>query len=100
MSLIDDVRAEVCAIPPGQVSSYGDIAEALHTSARHVGRVMGLLDDAVPWWRVVRADGTPPTCHDGRAPALLAAEGTPMRGSKVDMALARRVSGRAPGRSS
>ncbi|WP_067435499.1 MGMT family protein [Nocardioides jensenii] len=92
MGLIDDVREEVCAIPPGQVWSYGDIGEVLHISARQVGRVMGILDDddAVPWWRVVRADGTPATCHEGTAPELLAQEGTPMRGSRVDMRLARR----------
>ncbi len=68
MGLIDDVREEVCAIPPGQVWSYGDIGEVLHISARQVGRVMGILDDddAVPWWRVVRADGTPATCHEAR----------------------------------
>ncbi|NUV51275.1 cysteine methyltransferase, partial [Streptomyces sp. CAI-78] len=43
----------------------------------------------LPWWRVVHADGTPATCHEGRAPALLAEEGTPMRGGRVDLGRAR-----------
>ncbi|MFC7512682.1 hypothetical protein ACFQV4_30555 [Streptomyces thermocarboxydus] len=32
------------------------------------GRAMGLLDEGVPWWRVVHADGTPATCHQGQRP--------------------------------
>jgi alkylated DNA nucleotide flippase Atl1 len=47
--------------------------------------VMSLLDDGVPWWRVVYADGTPASCHRGQAPALLSDEGTPMLGARVDM---------------
>ncbi|BDH58204.1 MGMT family protein [Tsukamurella sp. PLM1] len=104
-ALIEEVRERICAIPAGRVSSYGDIAHAVNTSARHVGRIMGSLDGGVPWWRVVRADGTPATCHGGRAPVLLEGEGTPMRGAKVDMSLARYrdaawLSDRARGRSS
>jgi alkylated DNA nucleotide flippase Atl1 len=85
MSVIDDVREAVIAIPPGSVASYGDIGKRIGASARQVGRVMSLLDDGVPWWRVVYADGTPASCHRGQAPALLSDEGTPMLGARVDM---------------
>ncbi|MDT0264863.1 MGMT family protein [Streptomyces sp. DSM 44915] len=56
---------------------------------RQVGRAMSLLDADVPWWRVVHADGRPAGCHGGRAPELLRAEGTPMRGARVDPRRAR-----------
>lgn len=89
MSFIDDVREAVIAIPAGFVASYGDIGKRIGVSPRQVGRAMSLLDDSVPWWRVVHADGTPPSCHNGRAPGLLTEEGTPMQGRRVDMKRAR-----------
>jgi alkylated DNA nucleotide flippase Atl1 len=47
----------------------------------------------VPWWRVVRADGTLPQCHQRSALEHYRVEGTPLRGvaagltgqSRVDM---------------
>ena len=50
---------------------------------------MGVLGDGVPWWRVVRAEGTAATCHDGTAWERLGAEGVAMRGSKIDLLAAR-----------
>ncbi|TDC69586.1 cysteine methyltransferase [Actinomadura sp. GC306] len=79
-------------IPPGRVLSYGDIAELVGRGGpRQVGRVMSLYGGGVPWWRVIRADGSPPQCHEGRACEHYRAEGTPLRpgGRRVDMARAR-----------
>ncbi|MFD4349620.1 MGMT family protein [Streptomyces coelicoflavus] len=89
MTFVDDVREAVCSIPAGTVASYGDVGERVGVGARQVGRAMSLLDENVPWWRVVYADGTPPSCHGGRAPVLLRDERTPMRGTRVDMTRAR-----------
>lgn len=86
---IDRVARAVRNIPPGRVASYGDIGAMVDLAPRQVGRAMSELDDSVPWWRVVYADGTPATCHDGTATALLADERTPMLGTKVDMRRAR-----------
>ena len=75
-------------IPPGQVLSYGLIAEILQDGGpRQVGRVMALEGGAVPWWRVVRADGSLPPSHGIDAQVHYTEEGTPMRadGSAVDM---------------
>lgn len=75
-------------IPPGQVLSYGRIAEILQDGGpRQVGRVMALEGGAVPWWRVVRADGSLPASHGIDAQVHYRDEGTPMRanGSAVDM---------------
>jgi alkylated DNA nucleotide flippase Atl1 len=89
MSIIEDVREAVMAIPSGSVASYGDIGRRIGAGPRQVGRAMSLLDDSVPWWRVVYADGTTASCHSGRAPALLNDEETPMLGVRVDMKRAR-----------
>ncbi|SFJ92904.1 O(6)-alkylguanine repair protein YbaZ [Streptomyces pini] len=77
------VLAVVERIPPGRVMTYGDVAEWLEEGGpRQVGRVMSLYGGTVPWWRVVRADGTPPPCHEGRALAHYRQEGTPLRGGR------------------
>ncbi len=87
--LAAEVRAIVALIPPGAVTTYGKIARALGVTPRQVGRAMSMLDDAVPWHRVVKADGTPAGCHNGRACELLRAELTPMVGGRIDLREAR-----------
>jgi methylated-DNA-protein-cysteine methyltransferase-like protein len=52
----------VLRIPPGRVSTYGDIAEALGSRrvARKVGHALAAIPadrDDVPWHRVVNAKG-------------------------------------------
>ncbi|MFJ8208603.1 MGMT family protein [Streptomyces sp. NPDC096033] len=67
-------------IPPGRVMTYGDVAEWLGEGGpRQVGRVMALYGGAVPWWRVVRADGVPLPGHERRALEHYRTEGTPLR---------------------
>ena len=83
-SYVEAVLQVVEAIPPGRVASYGDIAEAVGRGGpRQVGHVMALPGAAVPWWRVVRADGSPARGHKRRALELLVAEGAPLRGGRV-----------------
>lgn len=51
----------VRAVPPGKVTTYGDVASALGSPrvARHVGWALAALrDDDVPWHRVLNAKGT------------------------------------------
>lgn len=85
---VAEVHALVATIPTGRVMTYGLVAEVLGDRAtgagraprggpRQVGRAMAHGGD-VPWWRVVRADGRPPACHEGRALAHLRDEGTPL----------------------
>ncbi|HEX3826254.1 MAG TPA: MGMT family protein [Sporichthyaceae bacterium] len=94
----EGVLAVVEAIPAGRVMSYGDIAEFLGVGGpRQVGSVLSRRGAAVPWWRVVHADGTAPPGKDGRARREWVAERTPLRpGGRVDMAHARWVP-RPPG---
>ena len=78
-------------VPPGRVVTYGDLARALGCGPRQVGAVMARYGAAVDWWRVLRADGSPPPGHERRAIEHYRAEGTPLRrgGTAVDLRLAR-----------
>jgi alkylated DNA nucleotide flippase Atl1 len=79
---VEAVLSVVEKIPPGRVTTYGAIAAHLGSGGpRQVGRVMALYGGPVPWWRVVHADGNPPTCHDREAEERYRAEGTPRRSS-------------------
>lgn len=89
---VEDVLEVVEAIPRGRVMSYGDIAEYLERGGpRQVGWVMSRYGGAVPWWRVIRADGAPPPHKTRVALDHYRDEGTPLRpyGDKVDMRRAR-----------
>jgi alkylated DNA nucleotide flippase Atl1 len=75
----DAVLDLVAQIPEGRVMSYGDVAAAIGSRApRGVGQVMAYSDGDVPWWRVIRASGHPPECHEHRALEFYRAEGTPL----------------------
>ena len=54
-----DVVHAIRRLRRGDVASYGEIAEAAGYpgAARAVGSVLSKID-GLPWWRVVRADGT------------------------------------------
>jgi len=90
----------VATIPEGHVMSYGDVAAAIGSrAARGVGQVMAYYGSEVPWWRVVRASGNPPQCHEGRALEHYRAEDTPLLWShdgtkyRIDLARARHLPG-------
>jgi methylated-DNA-protein-cysteine methyltransferase-like protein len=78
------VLARVAAIPEGFVRTYGDLSPG---APRYTGTVLRTTDAEVPWWRVVRADGS--LAKGERQRALLEAEGVPFRGGRVDLRVAR-----------
>jgi alkylated DNA nucleotide flippase Atl1 len=83
---VEAVLELVEQIPEGRVMSYGAIAEALGRGGpRQVGSVMALYGGVVPWHRVVAANGRVVPGHEVEALRRLRAEGTPLRGDKVDM---------------
>jgi alkylated DNA nucleotide flippase Atl1 len=56
---LERVRAAVMAVPPGETTTYGEIAErAGLRSPRLVGRILAEDGHDLPWHRVLRADGT------------------------------------------
>jgi methylated-DNA-protein-cysteine methyltransferase related protein len=71
-------------IPPGFVRTYGDVSPG---APRFAGTVLHATDEDVPWWRVVRADGS--LAKGARQRALLEAEDVPFVGERVDMRAAR-----------
>jgi alkylated DNA nucleotide flippase Atl1 len=72
-------------IPPGRVSTYGAVGRLIGIGPRRVARALSGGGAAVPWHRVLRADGTAAEPVRVRQLALLAAEGVPIRGSRVDL---------------
>jgi methylated-DNA-protein-cysteine methyltransferase-like protein len=83
----DQILAAVRAIPAGFVRTYGDLSPG---APRLAGRVLHGCGEDVPWWRVVRADGSLPQGEAQRA--RLDAEGVPLLATKtprVDMRKAR-----------
>ena len=86
------ILAAVRAIPPGTVSSYGQVAlrAGLPRRARLVARTLAHADiPDLPWHRVVRADGSiafPPGSRGFREQcARLRAEGVTVRNGRVAM---------------
>jgi len=80
-----EVLSRVREIPEGFVRTYGDVSPG---SPRFAGAVLFECDEPdLPWWRVVRADGS--LAKGARQRQLLIAEGVPFRGARVDMRTAR-----------
>jgi len=78
---VERVLQYVERIPRGRVSTYGAIADAVGGGPRQVGAVMSRHGGPVPWWRVVRADGSLPPSHHDEARQAYLEEGTPLRPS-------------------
>ena len=86
---VERVRALICAVPAGQVATYGDIAAAAGLSnARTVGWIMRTDGSDLPWHRVITASGRPAPHLATRQLELLRAEGVlavdgrvPLRGN-------------------
>ncbi|MEO8219454.1 MAG: MGMT family protein [Specibacter sp.] len=90
---VEAVLAVAELIPAGSVLSYGDIAALLESGGpRQVGAAMSAEGGAVPWWRVIRASGSAPQGHEGRALERYRREGTALRGDPAE----RPTPGRAP----
>ncbi len=80
-----EVLERVRAIPEGFVATYGDVSPG---APRFAGTVLFAVDEPdLPWWRVVRADGS--LAKGTRQRRLLVAEGVPFKGERVDMGRAR-----------
>ncbi len=87
---VERVRALIAAIPPGQVTTYGDIAAAAGLSSpRTVGWILRTDGADLPWHRVIRASGRPvPHLHTEQLERLRA-EGVLAVDGRVDLAAVR-----------
>jgi alkylated DNA nucleotide flippase Atl1 len=82
---VQEILQRVRDVPAGFVRTYGDVAPG---APRRAGWALSqCTDEHVPWHRIVRADGS--LAKGTRQRRLLEREGTPFRGEKVDMSIAR-----------
>ena len=75
----------ILALQPGEVVSYGDIAEVAGYPklSRLVGRILATSDLELPWWRVVNSAGRLVPGHEREQSALLRAEDVVIRKAEV-----------------
>lgn len=86
----EEVVAVVFKIPPGQVMTYKEVAlEIGWGSARNVGAAMSRYGSGLPWWRVVRSNGTMAEKLLSRAVPMWQEEGIPHTPTGVDLKAAR-----------
>jgi methylated-DNA-protein-cysteine methyltransferase-like protein len=79
------ILERVRTTPEGFVRTYGDVSPG---APRMAGAVLhDCHDPDVPWHRIVRADGS--LAKGDRQRRLLAREGVPFRGERVNMRVAR-----------
>lgn len=82
----------VAQIPAGRALSYGDVAKRVGEGGpRQVARVLAQFGSGVPWWRVVRADGTPAPVVASETLARLRDEHAALSvgGDRIDWAVTR-----------
>ena len=85
MEYVEAVLELVALVPAGTAVAYGDVAELLGSGgARQVGSVLSHHGSAVPWWRVLKANGEAPPGHERDALARYLLEGTPLLGNHAD----------------
>ncbi len=84
-ALDDAVVAVLRDLAPGEVVSYGDVADdaGYPGRARAVGRLLAAGLAGVPWWRVVNAAGRLVPGLEEEHAARLRAEGVTVRDGRV-----------------
>ncbi len=87
MELAQRMLDVVAAVPSGRVTTYGDVAaRAGSRSPRLAGFVLAnLADEATPWHRVLRSNGTPAPQLAAEQLARLRVEGVLAVDGRVDL---------------
>lgn len=72
----------------GEVVTYGEIADdaGFPKMSRLVGRLLAIVDDDLPWWRVVNSAGRLVPGHEREQIALLRSEGVTCDSGRVRVA--------------
>jgi len=76
------------ALQPGEVVTYGDIAEVAGYPklSRLVGHILATTEVDVPWWRVVNSAGRLVPGHERKQTAMLREEDVVVRNGHVKSA--------------
>ena len=89
------IKRAVRAIPYGRVATYGQVAEAAGYPRHHrqVAQVLRKSNDALPWHRVLGANGEIKKRGEWglEQRTRLQMEGVRFRGARVDLAVSRHV---------
>ena len=90
--ILDVIRA----LRPGEVTTYGDVAEiaGYPKRSRLVGHILATTDVEVPWWRVVNASGQLRASDVAEQAALLRSEDVTVMNGRVRAAPSGRFAGR------
>ncbi len=87
---VERVRTLLAAVPPGRVTTYGDLAVAAGLgSPRLAGRILAEDSADLAWHRVVNASGRAAPHKAAEQLRRLRAEDVPIRDDRVDLAAAR-----------
>lgn len=79
------ILAVILALQPGEVVSYGDIADVAGypKQSRLVGRILSTSSVELPWWRVVNSAGRLVPGHEREQTELLLEEDVTIRNGHV-----------------
>lgn len=85
-SFSEAVVATVSAIPQGEISTYGEVAQesGYPGAARAVGNVLRTVP-GLPWWRVITSAGRLVPGNEADHARLLRAEGISVMEGRVSM---------------
>ena len=87
---VERVRTLLAAVPPGRVTTYGELAAAAGLgSPRMAGRILAEDSADLAWHRVVNASGRTAPHKTTEQLRRLRAEDVPIRDDRVDLAAAR-----------
>jgi methylated-DNA-protein-cysteine methyltransferase related protein len=83
--LEERVLAVLRALVPGEVVSYGDVADdaGFPRRARAVGHLLATTAERLPWWRVVTSNGRLVPGHEVEQSRRLRAERVVVRDGRV-----------------
>ena len=72
-------------LKPGEVVTYGEVAEeaGFPRAARAVGNLLAEGIEGLPWWRVVRSDGSLAARHRREQAERLESEGVSVKDDRV-----------------
>ncbi|MFT3714367.1 MAG: MGMT family protein [Gordonia sp. (in: high G+C Gram-positive bacteria)] len=81
---VELARELIQSVPPGEVTTYGDVAaHAGLSSPRLTAWILRTDGHDLPWWRVIAASGRPSARPPERQLDRLAAEGVPVVDGRV-----------------
>ena len=82
---VEHVAAALHRLQPGEIATYGEIAEeaGYPGRARAVGRLLADRGELFPWWRVVTSTGRLVPGHEDEHARRLKAEGVATRDGRV-----------------